>query len=846
MKLVNFTWHMVLVLVVALTLQTDVYAQPTLSADNFPAIGDNFERSVADPTGFDPGPSGPAVTWDFSGLSLTGGGNTGNYVEVGTTPNGDSFSSANVAHDLGGNNYDYYTTSATQTEWSGVDNAGTVITYDDNAIEMVYPFTYGDAFVDTAHRSYDAGVIVGSRITRSVSADGYGTLILPGGITYDNVLRVRTDEAFRDTTDNPAAYLYRETTIYQWFTADEAYPILSYEVGTFDNSGTPGSINTLDYKYVALAADEYGYTQTHSDDGLECAEWIDITGTGQLVLGLADDNFVGPIDMGIDFQYYWTTVSEMYVGSNGYLAFDPIQISSNAIGFPNIPTPDEQNFYVAPLLSDLTFAGVNNPGKVYTYSDAEKLIVTFETVPFWTNNANQYSEETNTFQVIFSTADSSITVNYQQMATAVAAEYLDAANPVVVGIENISGDIGLEYSNTAIPASFSCLQYNPPLIPLIDIIDVYPQWNQNTRNGGFFAMVNTVEFLSTSIKNVGSVDITTPINVVSNVTDNAGFSYVENETTLTDGLTVGQSEIIDFAIPFATIETGVFTYNVQATTSGDANLGNDNTNVELVVVDSLATGEIVLSYMQEDLANAGGVSWTGAAGFDDGAGMYVEPPIYPVEVLAAEYFIAATDGGGFRGQILDDNGLANGPGMELASGDVVGTDVLASAWNRVEFDTPVIIEEGGFYVSWLMEGAGIQLATDLMPPYSRQSYEILASTWAPYRSGDESDLYIRVIVRSANIDGIADNTLAGLELSNALPNPADNNVAINFTLPSTGDVNFTMHNTVGKEVATNVLNNAPAGEHSVRINTSKLPAGIYVYTLNFNGYTISKQLAVTH
>ena len=72
--------------------------------------------------------------------------------------------------------------------------------------------------------------------------------------------------------------------------------------------------------------DAYGYTWVDSDNGgSPDFSWIDIPGSGVLVEGLADDNTVGPFDIGFNFPYYWYTVNSFYDGSNGYISF-----SSNA------------------------------------------------------------------------------------------------------------------------------------------------------------------------------------------------------------------------------------------------------------------------------------------------------------------------------------------------------------------------------------------------------------------------------------------------------------------------------------------------------------------------------------
>jgi len=433
------------------------------------------------------------------------------------------------------------------------------------------------------------------------------------------------------------------------------------------------------------------------------------------------------------------------------------------------------------------------------------------------------------------------------MEPAVATEYAAYQNPVMVGIENISGDIGIQVSNTGMPPSNTCLQFNPPDVPLIDVIDVAPTYNQNPQNAGFFVFKNDIFDLTSNIKNVGSVDISTPVNVSTTVYDPSGMPFVTSDETL-PGLAQGQSQLVTFDTPFPALFTGSYTYEVTATTTGDINPNNDTNISEMVVVDSLANGEIVLSYVV-GTPNQGAVSWTGGSGYDDGAGIYVEPPFYPVEVVGAEYFVSTASGFGFRGEVQDDNGPANSPGISLASKDVPGTQVLSLAWNRIDFDNPPQIDDGGIYVSWLMEGTDVQLATELDPPYSRRSYEILGDAWAPYREGDGSDLYIRVIVKKVNepiIPGVGTTSQNGFTVSDAFPNPTHDFATINYTLPTGGAIDFTLTDIAGRVITQQTQQNMAAGNHNIRISSAQLPNGVYLYTLGSNGNTVTKRLIVAH
>ena len=55
------------------------------------------------------------------------------------------------------------------------------------------------------------------------------------------------------------------------------------------------------------------------------------------VEGLGDDNIVGPFNVAPAFDYYWYSVDKIWIGSNGYVGFKPVQISS-AISYQCLQT----------------------------------------------------------------------------------------------------------------------------------------------------------------------------------------------------------------------------------------------------------------------------------------------------------------------------------------------------------------------------------------------------------------------------------------------------------------------------------------------------------------------------
>lgn len=833
-------------------LTVQLYAQPTLTqANNFPEIGDALIRINADPAGVSIGASGANVTWDFQDLTPAGGINEGTMVAPAATGFAANFPTANIVRSS--NDLMFYDDAATAVDFLGfmaADGAGGFIeiAHTNPLTEIQYPFTFGDSFTDDGVRTY---LTYTGDMSNTVEADGFGNLSLPNGF-FNDVLRVKKVYQVTDTDAGGAVAFLRTDTTYLWYSEDSRVPLLSINYIHIENGGTVNDIVEVTYADVQAESggpDDYGYTWTQSGGCI----FRDITERGTLITGLADDNFVGPFNMGFDFQYYWGTYGQLWVGSNGYASFGGgIQIASIASGFPIIPSNDGKNNFVAGLLTDLSFAGANNPGRAYYYSNnIDTFILMFKNVPFWVNNAAGYGGS-NTFEFVFTKADSSVALIYQDMSvlTDMDAAYQGSPNPVIIGIENPLGDGGLQYSSSIMPEDNICLKFDPPAIPLIDVIDVYPAWNNNTDNGGRFLIQGTVENLMSNIKNSGSVDISTPITVLGQVFDANGILFGGNfNTSIPDGLAQGESQTIITWQDFPALE-GDYSFRVTATTANDINAVNDVRTSEIVVVDTTG-GTYNLSYVPNFPSVVGQVSWNGGADYNDGVGMYIEPPFYPAKILAVEYG-NATNGAGFRAAVYDDDGANGSAGTELAQHDIAAANVLAGDWTAVDFSSDdIVIEDGGFYAAWLMEAGGVALTTDLTPPFSNRTFEILASTWAPYREADAADYLIRVTMQNQDADTTTiwinpanGNTFATLH--NAQPNPANaDGTLITFELPqATDQIVFSVADMTGKQLSQRSLNNLQAGEHTLRLNTQNLSAGTYIYSIQTNGFKVSKQLVV--
>ncbi len=180
--------------------------------------------------------------------------------------------------------------------------------------------------------------------------------------------------------------------------------------------------------------DLFGYFWVDSDDpDGPVFDWIDISATGTDVIGgMTDDSYTGPISIGFNFSYYGVDYSQLYIGSNGIIGFDTTQMRSRTK--VHIPSATVPNNILAWLWDDLNPADTTNPGAhIYVHTDGNRCVIEFLNYPEYRAAAG----DVVTAEVILD-SDGSITYQYQTIAP--GFDVLACA----VGMENATGTDGLE------------------------------------------------------------------------------------------------------------------------------------------------------------------------------------------------------------------------------------------------------------------------------------------------------------------------------------------------------------------------------------------------------------------
>ncbi|MDA0364094.1 MAG: PKD domain-containing protein [Bacteroidetes bacterium] len=485
--------------------------------------------------------------------------------------------------------------------------------------------------------------------------------------------------------------------------------------------------------------DAYGYTWKNSShtSNPPSYNWVDITTRGDQVTGLADDNVVGPFPIPAGFQYYWYPVSQIWIGSNGYISFNGVNMASP---FPSsVPSPAGGNDWLAPHMADLNFSGSNNPAQCYFYANQDSLVVSFINVPYWSVTAPGYSGS-NSFQIVWTKADKHIQFNYQSLSSAGAT-----SQDCVTGIENVTGALGLQNYIDVVPSNSFAIKYYYPSVVTYAVTDGGVNWNKDDRNGGYFIPVNSMQNFQTNIKNFGNQALPafTATDTIYSV-----LTPIVNGSVAVPALQPGEDTTLTFSNTFMAQFPAIFKLSSRVSgISGDMVAANNRKTTKIVAVSTNQT-QYTLDY-SDGIPDGTGLSWNGGGG---GIGVYIEPPVYPAQINGCQFLVTAQPATpvGCSVMLYDDNGPGGTQGTLLDSMYIQPSNIFVGSYTTVMFNNaPFYKTSGGYYLVWYMGGSGITIGRDLTPPTSQQSYEILGSTWAHYRDMYTEDFCMGLLVSNA-------------------------------------------------------------------------------------------------
>jgi hypothetical protein len=563
--------------------------------------------------------------------------------------------------------------------------------------------------------------------------------------------------------------------------------------------------------------DAYGYRYLDSDTvcpGAPVYSWVSIRDIGTPITGLADDNVVGPFPIGFEFPYYWYRVNSVLVGSNGYITFGDNYLAAHP--FANVPAAARPNNTLAALMSDMDYSGVGNTGKAWYWTNAaaDTFIVECDSVKFW-----NVTGSVNTFEIILSRPDSSITMQFQkQVGLPPPSGWVPGNN--TTGIENVTGAVGLSYLYGNIPTrnmlhDTLAVRYFPPDSSTFQVHDLATWRVMNQNNGGIFVLRDQPVTLWAKVKNTGNqLETGAPvIFAVRNVSQTVVFA----ETLTAPAMNPSVIESLTCTRTWTPTTNGLYTLRVVTNLTGDMFRGNDTVSVETRVV----TYPAELTYDNGTVSNS--MYWNGNLG---GFGCRFVAPSYPIEVTAIKammnYQATATICTLF---LFSADGPGGLPGTVLAAGQV-NVSSSTPSWYQVNLSPAVQIDAGAFFVGVISHAnQEPSYGMDTSKPMSYQSWEYTGS-WAPSRDAANQDVMMHALVRG--VTGVEELTPLPLGATmTARPNPFGGSTRIAFGRDIATPAKLEIYNATGEVVRTLLVSGTAANWDGKTSAGLRLAGGIY-------------------
>jgi hypothetical protein len=228
---------------------------------NLPHVGDSIVKQQVDY--IDPGIGGTNILWNFQTVKPVNNYYNLKYVAL----TADSTCFEGVEHST----IYRYKVHKDSLYHTGYENSTTYMNYTKPELKLKFPFKKGDTissnFVGEGEYCHRINLHVSGKT--KVLADASGTLYAPLGLTFKNVLRVKSIREYMQTgVDSVSMYL----ECYSWYVKDNRYPVFETVKATTKKTGKQeveykvASFFYPPQKQVTLLADTTNWHKVYSDE----------------------------------------------------------------------------------------------------------------------------------------------------------------------------------------------------------------------------------------------------------------------------------------------------------------------------------------------------------------------------------------------------------------------------------------------------------------------------------------------------------------------------------------------------------------------------------------------------
>jgi len=100
-----------------------------------------------------------------------------------------------------------------------------------------------------------------------------------------------------------------------------------------------------------------------------------------------------------------------------------------------------------------------------------------------------------------------------------------------------------------------------------------------------------------------------------------------------------------------------------------------------------------------------------------------------------------------------------------------------------------------------------------------------------------------ITVIRQTVVGVSDYSITDFSLGQNIPNPAQENTRIEYSIPTDGQVIFTVYSITGQTLYIE-KKDAYSGKNDIKFNTANLADGVYFYSMEYNGERLVKRMTI--
>ncbi len=345
------------------------------------------------------------------------------------------------------------------------------------------------------------------------------------------------------------------------------------------------------------------------------------------------------------------------------------------------------------------------------------------------------------------------------------------------------------------------------------------------------------------IKNVGG---TTQTGVGFNYDINDGSSSVETGSIGDTSIASTVTDTLFGASTYTPSSLGTYTYTLTATAdSTDANMADNTMSRALEVTNYIWGLDYGTAVSQINQAGAVGIDSTDVFKIGNQFLSQAVDTVWSVDVelgastmsVGNEFFVEVRvfDGSGW---VIESTSLTH---VVTASepGTVVNIDLTDEV--PLQAGTQFIILAGHYGGAF---NERVSFARSGLVAESTVLFADPSDDGLTRFGGKQTAMRIRAnLDRTSNNVGIEENA-AQVKLGQNIPNPANENTRIAYTLEANSDVTLKITDVNGKVISTVFEANQVKGEHVFNVNTNEMAQGVYQYTITTNTGTATKSMVV--